>query len=202
MKEYPSISRLNSSHIGRSCLAFVKYDGSNLRWEWSKKRGWYKFGTRHHLFDKSDADFGVAIDLFMNMAPQIEEVIKENFPGVQQITAFTEFYGPSSFAGHHIRGEGKTLRLFDICPYKKGILGPREFLKYFGKYPFSPGVIYDGPLTQEFVDGVRSGKYPVVEGVVCKGGEGHHLWMVKIKTDSYRKKLVDSFGPHWQKYWE
>lgn len=59
MKQYPSI---NSSN-GQSFKEFVadvfdKLDGSNLRFEWSKKQGWYKFGTRHRLFDNTDPVFG------------------------------------------------------------------------------------------------------------------------------------------------
>ena len=32
MKQYPEISGSNKAPIGAQCLAFVKYDGSNLRW--------------------------------------------------------------------------------------------------------------------------------------------------------------------------
>ena len=65
MKAYPKIpgsKNCPSDH----CIAFEKYDGSNLRWEWSKKRGFYKFGTRRRLFDHTDTVFSEAIPIFMN----------------------------------------------------------------------------------------------------------------------------------------
>ena len=72
MKQYPEISGSNKAPIGAQCLAFVKYDGSNLRWEWSPKKGWYKFGTRTRLFDHTDEIFGEAIPLFQDtLGPEI-----------------------------------------------------------------------------------------------------------------------------------
>jgi len=58
-------------------------------------------------------------------------------------------------------------------------------------------------MTGNFTQGVRDGKYPVDEGVVCKGGEDHKLWMVKIKTTDYLKRLKEVFqGNEWKNYWE
>lgn len=62
MKDYPSIPG-SSKAPQLPCIAFKKYDGSNIRAEWSKKRGWYKFGTRTQLIDKTDLVFGVVPDL-------------------------------------------------------------------------------------------------------------------------------------------
>jgi hypothetical protein len=50
MYRYPEIdgpSKAPHEH----CLAFDKLDGSNMRFEWSPKRGWYKFGSRGQLID-------------------------------------------------------------------------------------------------------------------------------------------------------
>jgi hypothetical protein len=202
MKEYWHIPGVGKAS-GDPCVAFCKYDGSNIRWEWSKKRRWYKFGARHRLFDETDPDLGPAIPLFLEtVGPKVEEVIKKNFPDSQTVTVFTEFFGQSSFAGHHIREEPKELRLFDVCLYKKGLLSPTEFVKFFGFLPFSAQVVYTGNLDEQFVTDVRAGKYPVVEGVVCKGGSGHRLWMVKVKTDSYKKRLMELFGQDWKRLWE
>jgi hypothetical protein len=49
---------------------------------------------------------------------------------------------------------------------------------------------------------VRRGKYGVKEGVVCKGGSGPDLWMVKTKTTAYLERLKQSFGERWEDYWE
>ena len=192
----------------KPCIAFVKYDGSNLRWEWSVKNGWHKFGTRKRLFDETDEEFGEAIPLFYrDYAEQIEEALhhrkfQKAYRG-RTITIFTEFFGPNSFAGQHVAEDPKELRLFDLNVYKKGLLGPREFLDFFGHLDFSAEVVYEGNLNDSFILDVREGRYPGEEGVVAKGGSGHKLWMAKIKRLSYLKKLKEFFaGDAWKEFWE
>jgi hypothetical protein len=81
-------------------------------------------------------------------------------------------------------------------------MSPVEFLKYFGKIK-SAKVIYTGKLNGPFIHAVRSGQYGVKEGVVCKGGGGgKDIWMVKIKTDAYLKKLKEVFQDKWRNFWE
>jgi hypothetical protein len=219
MKEYPSIQSSNSrlTPIGLPCIAFHKYDGSNLRFEWNNKRGWSKFGTRHRLFDKSDPEFGCAVDIFMQKYSGIEDIIKRDkqFRGAQEVTCYCEFFGPYSFAGQHdpkhpaliIGGckgnnEPKDLILFDVAIHKKGFMTPREFINTFYSMPIAK-VVYEGNLTKEFIEGVRN-EYPD-EGVVCKGVNGkapHGIWRVKIKTLSYLAELKKRFAVDWEKYWE
>jgi hypothetical protein len=38
MKQYPSIAHYDDSILGTPMVAFNKLDGSNLRFEWSKKK--------------------------------------------------------------------------------------------------------------------------------------------------------------------
>ena len=66
MQQYPSIDGSKKAPLGKPCIAFVKYDGSNLRWEWSPKQGWHKFGTRRQMFDATDEVYGPAIPIFLN----------------------------------------------------------------------------------------------------------------------------------------
>ena len=40
-------------------------------------------------------------------------------------------------------------------------------------------------MSREFINDVRDGKYPVYEGVVCKGDD----WTAKIKTIEYLERL-------------
>jgi hypothetical protein len=181
------------------CIAFDKLDGSNLRFEWSKKRGWYKFGTRKRLFDKSDEEYGCAIQIFQDTyADDIVEVFKKNkaYRGVQQAIVFCEFYGPNSFAGQHVETDPKELMLFDVSIHKKGIVLPREFINHFGHLK-TPTVIYEGNFNKQLFQDVRDGKYSVTEeGVVCKGvllgkkkNPQHGLWMSKIKTKKWFERL-------------
>lgn len=202
MKSYPKIQG-SSKAPKQQCIAFYKYDGSNIRVEWQRKKGWCKFGTRKRLFDESDEIFGEAIPLFHDtMAKDIEAVLKKKFRDDNPVTVFMEFFGPNSFAGQHESNDQKELVLFDVNLYKKGLISPRDFVKYFNTTTNSAKVVYEGNLNEEFIKDVREGKYDLDEGVICKGGKNHDLWMCKIKTNAYLKRLKETFHDKWEDYWE
>jgi hypothetical protein len=200
MKTYPSIR--GPKQLGLPCYAFYKYDGSNLRFEWTKKSGWVKYGTRKRLFDSSDVAFGEAIDIFNDtLAVGLDEVFRDKYAKAEKITAYAEFLGKKSFAGQHIKDDPKELVLFDVSVHKKGLVSPSDFIEHFGHLN-SAEVIYDGLMDQDFIDRVRNGHYQLDEGVIVKGGSGHQLWMCKIKTLTYLAKLKETYGSDWIKYWE
>lgn len=208
MIQYPSIQGPNKApHL--PCMAFYKHDGSNLRWEWRRKKGWSKFGTRGCLFDRTHEVFGSAIDIFMRKyAEGIERIILDSkeYRNALYVTAFTEFFGVNSFAGQHVRDDPKDLILFDIQVCKKGILGPREFLRNFGSLHI-PRVVYEGQLNQSFIDAIKTsapgdGMFDLNEGVICKGGSGHDLWFRKVKTLKYLERLKQAFPSKWEELWE
>src|SRR4051812_37683249 len=100
MRDYPSIVGSGLAPKGEHCHVFVKYDGSNLRYEWTKKNGWWKFGTRKRLFDRTDPVFGLAIDVFLDKyAGELERIFKSDkaFRGVNEFTVFCEWFGMHSF---------------------------------------------------------------------------------------------------------
>lgn len=199
MEQYPSIEGSSKAPLGKQCIAFYKYDGSNLRWEWNPKKGWFKFGTRQELFDQSNPVFGEAIPIFMDtMAEEIIRRVKDYERNVQRVTVYTEFFGATSFAGKHTPGEPKELRLFDAYLFKRGMMKPRQFVKTFGDLSYAAEVIYEGNLNRQFIEDVRSGKYPVWEGVIAKGDD----FMVKIKTNAFFKKLNEVYGTEYRLYWE
>lgn len=213
MKEYPHIqgsSKAPSEH----CVAFCKYDGSNLRAEWSRKRGWYKFGSRTQMIDLNHPVFGNGISIFLSKyGESLEKILIENkdYRNRESAIAFFEFLGNQSFAGIHVESDPKDVILFDINIHKLGILGPTEFRKHFGHLDI-PEVVYEGNLNEIFKESIRTGsigfssdrkiKNRIWEGVVCKGGSGHKLWMAKIKTDEYKKALQELFSGDWNKYFE
>lgn len=203
MKEYWSIP--HSSKAPRVYgYAFYKYDGSNLRVEWHKKRGWSKFGTRHQLFDETHEVFAPAIDIFMNKYSEtLAKIVVDNFRGVESFIAFCEFLGKNSFAGSHDPNDVKDMILFDVNVHKKGILGPKEFLNLFGNVHI-PELVYEGNLNDQFIEAVRANTLDIKlnEGVIFKSGSGHDLKMCKIKTRDYLEKLKKSKGSDWEKYWE
>ena len=45
MLHYPKMPDSRNCPDGR-CLAFEKYDGTNLHWEWEREFGWHSFGAR------------------------------------------------------------------------------------------------------------------------------------------------------------
>ena len=122
---YPKIPGSGSAPSGR-CVAFEKYDGTNLHWAWDREYGWITFGTRRDSFyldARGVADFRAAhpgleeaADLFLReYARPLEDVFRTH-PGYSspQVTAFTEFFGPRSFAGMHRPEDPKELVLFDV----------------------------------------------------------------------------------------
>jgi len=197
------------------CYGFVKYDGSNLRAEWSKKRGWYKFGTRKCMIDERDEIFGRACTLFREKyGDDLPKVFKDDktFRGVDNVVAFFEFFGTKSFAGMHFPEETAwDVVLFDLNLHKKGMLGPKEFLDSVGHLKVAE-LLYQGNLNDELIADVKAGKFDctskyevrteVPEGIVCKGGKGHELWACKIKTMLYKEELRKRYEHDWMKHWD
>jgi hypothetical protein len=191
MKAYPSIPR-NFREF--QAYIFDKLDGSNIRMEWTRKGGWVKFGARNRLMDESDSLLGEAKPLFFEtMADKLAKIAVDQ--RWDRIIAFAEFYGPNSFAGNHVIGESKQLTLFDVNVHKKGILGPRQFLKIFGDEEFIPKFFGIHNWTRGFLETVRDGSFegPTFEGVVGKAGEGHKLIMAKAKTQAWVDKVKEVF---------
>jgi hypothetical protein len=197
VKDYWSIPGHKTAVKGLPCIAFDKPDGSNIRAEWHRKRGWSKFGSRTVLLDEAHPYLGEAIPLFQNtLAEKLEKVFRENrkMPTVETAVVYMEFYGPSSFAGQHVPGEPKKLTIIDVNIHKRGIIVPRDFIKWFDGLPI-PEVLYEGNFNVPFINDVREGKYGQREGVVAKGcnpkcrSEQHGLWMAKVKTKWWLDEL-------------
>jgi hypothetical protein len=178
------------------CYAFRKYDGSNFRAEWSRKRGWYKFGTRTQIIDRTHPDFGKAVDVFLaTQAGPIEKVFRDErgLRSFESALVFGEFLGPNSFAGQHVAADPKEVVLFDVNLHKRGLMPPREFLQYFSHLRHAE-LVYQGNFNESFKQDVREGKYGQNEGVVAKGSvpgkkEQHSLWMSKVKTNWWLEEL-------------
>ena len=166
VKTYPSIAYATDSHL--PIVAFDKLDGSNIRAEWTSKKGWHKFGTRNRLVDATDPIFGQAPGLIQaKYGEPLAERLRN--AGFDKAMCFFELWGPSSFAGMHDLKEQLTVTLFDIAPFAQGILEPERFLKVCGDLDHAR-VLYEGVVTPEFIESVRAGTLPgmTFEGVVCK----------------------------------
>ena len=201
VKSYPSIDGISCGYlnnlVGQNCIVFEKNDGSNLRYEWSKKTGWSKFGTRNRLFDQSDKEYGQAIKIFNeNFGEKLTNILKQNFNKIEKATVFCEFYGLSSFAGHHNFDENMELCLFDVDIHKKGFVDPFSFTKMFKDFKI-PKIYYEGVLTLELIKNIKNGCFGDNEGVVIKGihndrKQHHNIWMIKVKTNYWLNKIKES----------
>jgi hypothetical protein len=74
---YPKIPWYGKDTPNKPCIAFEKYDGTNLSWDWKVDQGFTTAKTRRRAFDASDPDFGEAIPLFNKLAPSLEEIFKK-----------------------------------------------------------------------------------------------------------------------------
>ncbi len=194
MKQYLEIQGPNKAPR-ENCIAFYKYDGSNIRAEWTRKKGWFKYGSRKVLIDNTHP-LGDAINVFLNTyGDELEKIFRKDklFRNCQNVTVFSEYFGPNSFAGQHEEDDPKEVVLFDVSIHKKGIMSPKDFIKIFGHLKI-PEIIYQGNFNESFIQDVKDGKYPVEEGIVAKGllphgKPPHNLWMAKIKTRKWIEKL-------------
>ncbi|BCM90099.1 hypothetical protein IAD21_01950 [Abditibacteriota bacterium] len=214
MLHYPNMPDSRNCPDGR-CLAFEKYDGTNLHWEWEREFGWHSFGARRDefnlnssgikSFERAHPNLRGCGELFNStLAEGIGQVFQENtnYTPFASFKVFTEFFGAHSFAGLHEDGDVKEPKLFDVWVEPFGMIGPRQLVADFGHLN-TARVVYEGRITGQFVEDVRNGKYNVQEGVVCKGGTGgSDVWMVKIKTRAYMERLKSTFAQEWENYWE
>lgn len=193
MKRYPSIIYPPASGLGQRLHTFAKLDGSNLRFEWSRKKSWYKVGTRRRLLDQTDPIFGPALPLFTNtLADDCARVCRDQ--RWQRAVVYCEYYGPNSFAGVHQPGDDMKLTVIDVAPYKKGLLPPKEFLKLFGRLgPHHLGLV---KWNKEFADRVRRGEVEGAsfEGVVGKAARGKKLLLYKAKTQQWKDRVKQLYS--------
>ena len=154
MQEYPSIQRAIYP-VGK-LYTFDKLDGANLRFEYSKQAGFYKFGTRTRLFDETDDVLGGAV-------AQFRSGLERELLGIadrghwQRAVVFCEYWGPETLGG--INGASTATRLTPIDAWlpDTGMLEPRLFVKRFG----SLGPKFHGVQTwnRQFLNEVLAGEF-------------------------------------------
>lgn len=197
MKQYDVIPYYGD-HWGLPVLAFDKLDGSNLRFEYSRKRGFYKFGTRNCMIDASHEQFGAAVPAFLEKyADGLDAVFRSrDYRDAQSVVCFAEWCGPGSAFGQHVAGGPMDIVLFDVSVHKRGLVHPRTFVRDFGHLGV-PRVVYEGPLGRELVARVKANEFGLSEGVICKGQvrakrDREQLYYCKIKTDEWFTRLRSS----------
>lgn len=202
MKTYNSISHWNKfDGIGNTnCIAFDKLDGSNVRFEWNKNKGFFKYGTRTQMISEKDETFGKAISIFMEKySEDLSRIFTDNreYINCKSYVVFGEYFGFNSFAGRHEKEDKKDVIIFDISKYKHGLIDAKSFIKDFGHLDI-PNIIYEGILDENFINKVRNNDYNLKEGIVAKGTEfrkgKYYPWMIKVKTNQWLEKVKNKFG--------
>jgi hypothetical protein len=198
MKQYPSIEYYNKGFFGDTVWAFDKLDGSNIRAEWSRKRGWYKFGTKTQMISEKDPNFGDAIPIFLEKyGDGLEKVFRKKYSNVESVVVFGEYLGENSFAGKHEIEDKKDIVIFDVNLYKKGFISPRDFIDNFGHLHI-PSVVYKGEYDYDLINDIKNNIWNLKEGVICKGvrkTKGDEIvWMTKIKTIEWLEKIRHTLG--------
>lgn len=195
MKSYQTINYYGDNW-GVPIIAFDKLDGSSMRYEYSKKRGFYKFGTRGMMIDETHDIFGFAVTIFKDKyEKELDKIFKsKDYRDILSFVCFAELIGTKSAFGQHEFGNDIfDVVLFDVDRYKKGMVPPKTFVKDFGPLGI-PRVVYEGNLNKELVERVKRNEFGLTEGVICKGLSqtkkgAENLYYCKIKTDDWFERL-------------
>jgi hypothetical protein len=180
-------------------IAFDKLDGSNFRAEFSRKKGFYKFGTRNVMIDEKNEQFGKAIPIFLNKyADELGKIFNsKEYRNHLSFVCFAEFLGENSEYGRHQEEDNFDVVLFDVNVYKKGFVKPKDFVNDFGHLHI-PKIVYQGNLNKEFVEDVKQNKFDLKEGVIAKGVVGtkksEQVYYCKIKTNQWLENLKSKYG--------
>lgn len=202
MKQYPSIPNSNGTayeDLGQVHV-YDKLDGNNMRFEYSSKQGWHKFGTRTQMISMDDPVYGAAVKQFLtsDISKELLTLVPKYIKGgLHEMTAFFEWHGPNSFAGRHVEGDDMRLSLLDLTFNKKGFFEQKQFLKAFWGAVDTPDYLGIHNWTRGFVARVHENEIPGVsfEGVVGKTqGKGSVLKMGKAKTKLWKEKINSSFS--------
>lgn len=214
---YPKIPDTTNCPLTQ-CTALEKIDGTNLHFVWDQDSGWTEFGTRRNRFSLNQnginefhhAHPGLSdcIDLFNEqIKPLGDYLLSAKYSTYSEITIFTEYAGKQSFAGQHQPNDPKRLYVIDVL-LDSEFLPLTNFVTDFGTglwLPLDcfPTIVYNGKYSGQFVQDIRSGKYPVNEGVIVRSPHPkHNSYRAKIKTHAYMERLQHEFKDNWHNYWE
>ncbi len=195
MKKYPTIDYYGENW-NLPIIGFDKLDGSSLRFEWNKKRGFYKSGSRNVMIDENSEQFGLGVKIFKEKySEKLSSIFTtKKYRDVLSFVCYAEFLGEkSAFGQHEFDNDKFDVVLFDIDRYKKGFVPPKDFVDDFGDLGI-PKVVYTGNLNKDLVARVKRNEFNLSEGLICKGKINtkkgvDQLYYCKIKTDDWFNRL-------------
>ncbi len=189
MKHYPSIRQ---SRKPFPAYVFDKLDGSNLRFSWDIRQGWYEYATRTRSLPLDHKLYKNGYEYFANIyADKIAAIAQQQ--GWKRLDAFCEFHGDNSFAGRHDLNERQKVTLIDLAPNTRGFLNPSEFLDLFSQLPL-PAYLGQVEWNEEYAEAVRQG---LIEGITFEGVVAKHTTkqrMAKAKTQAWIDRIFKEFG--------
>ena len=89
---YPSIEGPTFTFLNSPCVAFEKYDGSNLRFFWDQKRGWHSTGTRYQWFKAATPMSGPAVEMVQRQYAEGIIATWRRFKEYRGVTELVEQY--------------------------------------------------------------------------------------------------------------
>lgn len=192
MQQYPSIEKQVIK--GQDYYIFDKLDGSNIRVEFSLKKGFDKFGTRKKLMSDDSGILNQSKELIMATEDTVRGIFNKN--KWQSGTLFFEFYGPNSFAGFHDEQDAFTVSLIDAHIERKGYLEPRDYLKAFEDKIEMSRLLHVGKLNSHILDEIRNGTFEgmTFEGVIAKAFVKNKHLRCKVKNQQWIDRLKSKYG--------
>ncbi len=197
MKNYPSVPRAIGTAFREipGAHVFDKLDGSSMRSEWSRKRGWYKHGRRQGLLDDSNPQLAEVPLLFdQTLAEPLARVAHDSH--WETLVVFYEFWGDHSLAGLHEPSDPKRLTLFDVAP-DGAMMAPSVFRFTFEGVVPTARCIGQVNWTRGFVERVYKGEVGGItfEGVVAKATRRRgDILRAKAKTQKWIDAVIQRHG--------
>lgn len=192
MIEYPHIE---GSRQSGTFYVWGKLDGSNIRVEYTRKKGLAKFGRRNGLLDDSMPILKRSVPLIQQYEDALSRVLTKKRREWERVTLFFEFWGPSSFAGYHPETETQQVALIDAAGPDGEFLLSRDFHDLFSEVVPTAPLLHVGPVGPEFFDKVRASQLEGMpfEGVVCKGARDSRgrPAMFKVKSEAWYLRLKE-----------
>lgn len=195
MKQYPSIPNASFFRVRPfQASVFDKLDGQNIRAEYSRSRGFHKFGSRTQLIDDTHPDFAPAILHFReNLQDELERICRER--KLQKMTVFAEWWGEHSLGGRHRMGDPLRLSVLDATCDNRGWVSPSDFRSTFEDRVATPAYLGEVLWDDAYVQRVLRGEVScTLEGVVGKNLQGPVLTLAKAKTSVWLERIKSTYA--------
>jgi len=198
LKDYPSVPGARGQQFREiaNAVVFGKLDGSSMRSEWNRKRGWYKHGRRTGLLDDSNPQLVLVPRLFEEQLGELLGRVARDSRW-QNVVVYYEFWGAQSVAGLHVADDPKFLTVFDVAPEGE-MLGPVEFRRALEDRVATAPYLGTMNWTRGLVEQIRRGELEGLpfEGAVGKAKERRstEILRAKAKTQAWMDRVLEIHG--------